>query len=133
MSPLFLFLWMLLRAPLLITLHLTSAFFSLNSALLSRCCFFISEAVSGVRSAAEGAFQAASVVWAVHKPVSKGIKSPPPSWVVSEVWHDLFLVLFRGMRSVMNGTLLFALACNRHRLRLPPTLPTFIHTPHPTP
>ena len=79
----------------------------------------LSEAASGVRVAAEGAYQAASVLWAMHKPVARGVKAGPPMWAVREVWNEVFREVFRALRSIMNGALLFSRACNRHRLRSP--------------
>uniref|UniRef100_A0A0E0L6P0 Uncharacterized protein n=1 Tax=Oryza punctata TaxID=4537 RepID=A0A0E0L6P0_ORYPU len=40
--------------------------------------------------------------------------------LLKSLWNDLFSQIFRAIRSILNGILVFFASCNRHRLRLAP-------------
>ncbi|CAI9754856.1 unnamed protein product [Fraxinus pennsylvanica] len=108
--PIFWIIWEILHAPFRLVLGLCSlaAFvFSSTYKLVGDICMFMS-----------GIFQ-----------FSSNVESTVSSYEVSmwrSLWNDLFSQVFRALRSIVNGFVVFFTACNRHRLSIYNHLKEFI-------
>ncbi|KAL0444359.1 UNVERIFIED_CONTAM: hypothetical protein Slati_2158600 [Sesamum latifolium] len=87
--------------------------------LIAFFCTFVYRSVGGLWLSARTIFQ-----------LSKDVESTVSTYQVSvwrSLWNDLFSQVFRAVRSILNGFVVFFIACNRHRLSIYNHVKELIH------
>ncbi|GFQ04798.1 hypothetical protein PHJA_002623800 [Phtheirospermum japonicum] len=100
--PVFWVLWEILYAPIRLVLGVCS--------LVVYLCTFVYDLVGDLWLFASSIFN-----------FTREVESTVSSYEVSmwrSLWNDLFSQIFRALRSILNGFVVFFTACNRHRLRV---------------
>ncbi|XP_011100366.1 uncharacterized protein LOC105178571 [Sesamum indicum] len=109
--------YILLLARTVTTSFLYPIFWILR--LIAFFCTFVYRSIGGLWLSARTIFQ-----------FSKDVESTVSTYQVSvwrSLWNDLFSQVFRALRSILNGFVVFFIACNRHRLSIYNHVKELIH------